>query len=134
MADREFGRLDRFRGRRPQARRPDNNHATHRTTIVSKQETIRRQVAEAYAKAVGEPDERSCCGGAEQRHVVTKLGGYSSEELQALPADAVINSFGCGNPVAFAEEGRPRRKGHRHRHDRQDDRPRAGEHQRFRPG
>lgn len=70
---------------------------------MSKQETIRRQVAEAYAKAVGEPDERSCCGGAEQRHIVTKLGGYSSEELQALPADAVINSFGCGNPVAFAE-------------------------------
>ncbi len=30
------------------------------------------------------------------------LAGYSREELAGLPADAVMNSFGCGNPVALA--------------------------------
>jgi SAM-dependent methyltransferase len=30
------------------------------------------------------------------------VAGYSGEEIEALPADAVENSFGCGNPVAFA--------------------------------
>jgi SAM-dependent methyltransferase len=34
---------------------------------------------------------------------VVKLAGYTSEELAALPADAVVNSFGCGNPLAFSE-------------------------------
>ena len=34
--------------------------------------------------------------------VVAKLAGYSDEEFAALPADAVVNSFGCGNPLAFS--------------------------------
>ena len=29
--------------------------------------------------------------------------GYGAEELSALPDDAVANSFGCGNPLAFAD-------------------------------
>jgi ubiquinone/menaquinone biosynthesis C-methylase UbiE len=35
--------------------------------------------------------------------VVVKLAGYDREELDALPPDAVVNSFGCGNPLAFSE-------------------------------
>ena len=27
---------------------------------------------------------------------------YSADQLAELPADAVVNSFGCGNPVALA--------------------------------
>ncbi len=34
-----------------------------------------------------------------------KYGGYSTEELGALPEAAVENSFGCGNPVALAGLG-----------------------------
>jgi N-acetylglutamate synthase-like GNAT family acetyltransferase/SAM-dependent methyltransferase len=30
------------------------------------------------------------------------VAGYGDEELKRLPADAVQNSFGCGNPLAFA--------------------------------
>jgi len=28
---------------------------------------------------------------------------YSDEQLASLPQDAVANSFGCGNPLAFAD-------------------------------
>jgi SAM-dependent methyltransferase len=31
-----------------------------------------------------------------------KMNEYSTEELKVLPSDAVENSFGCGNPLAFA--------------------------------
>jgi SAM-dependent methyltransferase len=34
--------------------------------------------------------------------VAVQLGGYSSEELAVLPEAAVVNSFGCGDPVALA--------------------------------
>ena len=33
---------------------------------------------------------------------MAKIAGYGTEELAGLPADAVQNSFGCGNPLAFA--------------------------------
>lgn len=69
---------------------------------MNKHETIRQQVARDYAQAVSAPAAARCCGPPEQHGVVTKLAGYGGEELQSLPADAVVNSFGCGNPVAFA--------------------------------
>ncbi len=70
---------------------------------------IRDRVQEAYTAAVKSPGsgccgETSCCGGAvEQKGVAAKAAGYSAEELSSLPEDAVVNSFGCGNPVAFAD-------------------------------
>jgi N-acetylglutamate synthase-like GNAT family acetyltransferase len=33
---------------------------------------------------------------------MVKLAGYGEADLKSLPADAVQNSFGCGNPLAFA--------------------------------
>jgi N-acetylglutamate synthase-like GNAT family acetyltransferase/SAM-dependent methyltransferase len=33
---------------------------------------------------------------------LVKTAGYGEEELGRLPSDAVQNSFGCGNPLAFA--------------------------------
>ena len=33
---------------------------------------------------------------------LVKSAGYEEEELGRLPADAVQNSFGCGNPLAYA--------------------------------
>jgi ubiquinone/menaquinone biosynthesis C-methylase UbiE len=38
-----------------------------------------------------------------QKGVVVKVAGYSREELDALPHEAVTNSFGCGNPLAFGD-------------------------------
>ena len=60
----------------------------------------RQQVSQAYAQAV---ESESCCGGAAPKGVAAKLAGYDEVLLRELPADAVVNSFGCGNPVAFAE-------------------------------
>lgn len=70
---------------------------------MSTAETIRRGVSKAYAKAVTAPARDSCCGGGETKGAAAKLAGYAEGELSAIPGDAVVNSFGCGNPVAFSE-------------------------------
>ncbi len=73
---------------------------------MANQDTVHRGVSEAYTKAVTSSGSGSCCSGEPvQKGVVVKLGGYTREELEALPAEAVINSFGCGNPLAFAGVG-----------------------------
>lgn len=62
-------------------------------------------VSETYTHAVNNPGT-GCCGGSccpTQKGVLAKLAGYDSQELAALPVEAVINSFGCGNPLAFSE-------------------------------
>ena len=66
-------------------------------------ETVRKSVSEAYARAVTRPAEAGCCSQSRQKGAVTTLAGYGEEELQDLPPDAVVNSFGCGNPLAFSE-------------------------------
>lgn len=69
------------------------------------QEKIRESVSKAYATAV-QTEGVSCCGGpVAQKGVVAKLAKYTAEELASLPADAVANSFGCGNPLAHMEIG-----------------------------
>ncbi|MDD5306687.1 MAG: arsenite methyltransferase [Deltaproteobacteria bacterium] len=65
-------------------------------------EKIRKNVSEDYARAVSRPNG-GCCGAPVQKGVVAKLAGYTDEELAALPPEAVVNSFGCGNPLAFSE-------------------------------
>lgn len=65
---------------------------------------IRKSVSEFYVKEVASP-ETGCCGGGKAipKGVAAKIAGYSREEMEALPSDAVANSFGCGNPLAFSE-------------------------------
>lgn len=86
-------------------------------------EQVHVTVSEAYAEAlrrskVGQaktgccgpvmmPDAASsCCGpgaaAAEAGGVATALAGYSEQE-RAIHADAAVSSFGCGNPLAFAQ-------------------------------
>jgi arsenite methyltransferase len=66
-------------------------------------EKIRQSVSEDYGRAVTAPGRSSCCGGPVQKGVAAKLAGYTDEELTALPVEAVVNSFGCGNPLAYSE-------------------------------
>ncbi|MCZ6834331.1 MAG: arsenite methyltransferase [Planctomycetota bacterium] len=77
---------------------------------MTQEQAIRDQVAQDYAKAVlrpgAAPSSSSCCGvdaccQPEQKGVAVKSAGYSADELASLPEDAVVNSFGCGNPTAF---------------------------------
>lgn len=63
---------------------------------------IRTKVAEDYTNAV-KKKTGCCCKKPAPKGVVAKLAGYSDEELIALPPEAVVNSFGCGNPTAFSE-------------------------------
>ena len=67
------------------------------------QDEVRSAVARAYGKTVSRTSGSSCCSEPVQKGVVVKLAGYDREELAALPPDAVVNSFGCGNPLAFSE-------------------------------
>jgi len=62
---------------------------------------IRRNVSQDYARAVTTPSS-GCCAGPVPKGVVAKLAGYTDEEVAALPQEAVVNSFGCGNPLAFS--------------------------------
>jgi arsenite methyltransferase len=64
-------------------------------------ENIRRNVSRDYAKAVEKPGT-GCCSGTVPKGAAAKLAGYGDEEIAALPPDAVVNSFGCGNPLAFS--------------------------------
>ncbi len=72
---------------------------------MSRPEEVRSTVTASYTRAVLQPGTGCCGGGA--KGVAARVAGYQADELAALPADAVSNSFGCGNPVAFAgvEEG-----------------------------
>ncbi|MDO8632640.1 MAG: arsenite methyltransferase, partial [Phycisphaerales bacterium] len=65
---------------------------------------VRKEVSHAYARAVSRPVKTSgpCCGPV-QKGVVVKLAGYDADEIAALPDEAVVNAFGCGNPLAYSE-------------------------------
>ena len=83
------------------------------------QREIKEAVKQRYAGRIARPAS-SCCGPAQSSPVqiggscctpaatdakkgrMAQVAGYGEAELQRLPADAVQNSFGCGNPLAFA--------------------------------
>jgi SAM-dependent methyltransferase len=66
--------------------------------------SIHEEVSRAYTRAVTEPSPKGgCCSSAIPKGVVAKSAGYDPADLAALPADAVENSFGCGNPLGFSE-------------------------------
>jgi SAM-dependent methyltransferase len=63
---------------------------------------VRERVRETYTAAVVHP-KSSCCGSPEvAKGILVHEAGYDPAQLEALPADAVENSFGCGDPLAFA--------------------------------
>jgi SAM-dependent methyltransferase len=64
-------------------------------------EQIRQRVSRAYARVAARPAE-VVSGSVVQKGYTVKRVGYSPEKLHALPADAVANSCGCGNPLADA--------------------------------
>ena len=73
---------------------------------MEERDAVRRRVADYDAERVARPgSDFGCCSGAEQKGVTAQVAGYGRDELESLPTDAVENSFGCGNPVAFAGVG-----------------------------
>jgi SAM-dependent methyltransferase len=73
---------------------------------MENEDKIRRMVRERYTSAISVGS--SCCGSTIQEHNLIPVdrvacsAGYTTDQLQSLPPDAVINSFGCGNPLAFS--------------------------------
>jgi arsenite methyltransferase len=67
-----------------------------------KHDDIRAAVADDYARAVNKKTS-CCCNAPTPKGVAAKLAGYTDKELAELPEEAVINSFGCGNPTSFLE-------------------------------
>ena len=68
---------------------------------------IARPAGSCCGPAVSQPTQigGSCCSPAasdSMKGTMAKVAGYGDAELAALPADALQNSFGCGNPLAFA--------------------------------
>ncbi len=73
------------------------------STPTSQNDAVREQVAKDYARAVARPTPSCCNSQPTPKGVAVKLAGYDSDQVSELPADAVVNSFGCGNPLAFSE-------------------------------
>lgn len=67
---------------------------------MSRENLVRLEVSRAYAKAVS-GDVGCCAPAGEPKGTAAKLAGYSACDTGTLPSDAVENSFGCGNPIAF---------------------------------
>ncbi|MFJ8815189.1 arsenite methyltransferase [Amycolatopsis thermoflava] len=68
---------------------------------------LREQVRERYAEAAVRASSgavASCCGDGCSSEAPDLTGGlYDEVERSALPAEAVLASLGCGNPLAVAE-------------------------------
>lgn len=65
---------------------------------------IRKQVSEFYADSLSRGCGCDCgLGPAPPQGAAANAAGYTPEELTVLPSDAVANSFGCGNPLAFSD-------------------------------
>jgi SAM-dependent methyltransferase len=73
--------------------------------MALKNEEIRQGVSEFYAGLVKEGDG-DCCSGCcttESSTGIAESVGYTKTDLETVPAEARGSSFGCGNPLAFAE-------------------------------
>ncbi|MDH4129258.1 MAG: arsenite methyltransferase [Spirochaetota bacterium] len=62
-------------------------------------EKIKEKVKKAYSSAINKK-KTSCCSPTENTYVNSI--GYNDDEIKKLPSESVENSFGCGNPLAFA--------------------------------
>jgi SAM-dependent methyltransferase len=71
-----------------------------------KKEEVKKAVRQRYARKA--KDEAgccapavSCCGSANKADEISKVIGYTNEELESVPEGANLG-LGCGNPVALA--------------------------------
>lgn len=73
--------------------------------MALKEEEIRKSVSAFYAGLI--QGQGSCCSpgccSPEPGAGVAEAIGYAPSELESIPREARGSSFGCGNPLAFAE-------------------------------
>src|SRR6185436_9320375 len=63
--------------------------------------TLTEAIKDKYGKAATGARTSSCCGGSCGDPITSNL--YDSSQTNALPAEAVNASLGCGNPTALIE-------------------------------
>ncbi|NUM56690.1 MAG: arsenite methyltransferase [Candidatus Hydrogenedentes bacterium] len=73
------------------------------------QDKVRAEVSKSYARAIektkaseGCCGQTACCGSSSAATTNVEAIGYRIDEVAELPTDAVVSSFGCGNPLAFS--------------------------------
>ncbi len=72
--------------------------------MALKNEEIRKGVSDFYAGLVKEKGSgRSCCCSPDTGTGIAEQMGYTKSDLENIPREATDSSFGCGNPLAFAE-------------------------------
>jgi arsenite methyltransferase len=70
---------------------------------MERDDEIHDEVAEAYARALAQAEGRGgCCCGSTPCAPGATTRGYG-DEIAEVPEGAARSSFGCGNPVAFAD-------------------------------
>lgn len=69
--------------------------------IKQRPSDVRETVSRAYANAVSR-HAQTCCGTG-PKGTLARRAGYRDEDVAALPAETAVNSFGCGNPLAFGD-------------------------------
>jgi arsenite methyltransferase len=81
-----------------------------KTATEKEEQQIKAMVKDRYTQVITQPGS-GCCGAPTQTVSSSTLAnspetiqaiGYSPDELKVIPEDAAANSFGCGNPLAFA--------------------------------
>lgn len=69
--------------------------------LVTNTVDVRENAARFYEKALKPVAGGGCCGASTAKPIAI-AAGYDNSDLKDVPADAAGNSFGCGNPLAFA--------------------------------
>lgn len=65
---------------------------------------IKAQVQAYYSERVQSPSAGGCCTkGSDHAVNIPDLAGYQRDVLASIPTNAAEKSFGCGDPLAFAE-------------------------------
>jgi arsenite methyltransferase len=70
---------------------------------TSDSEQIYEAVRDRYATAARAASNKACCGPSDTTSGVVSSDLYEKDETDALPADAVTASLGCGNPTMLAD-------------------------------
>src|SRR5512145_1844330 len=64
---------------------------------------IKKLVKEYYGNAV-QREQKGCCTKSNSAAVsIPEMAGYDAQTLAAIPQEAAEKSFGCGDPLAFAQ-------------------------------
>ncbi len=72
-------------------------------TAANDSNEIKKLVQDYYGQAVQREQKGCCTKSNDGTAAIPDLAGYDAQTLAAIPVEAAEKSFGCGDPLAFAE-------------------------------